>query len=250
MRLPGTYISPAEIGLYYLQSRYYDPVVGRFVNADEPEYVSIDDTILSYNLFAYCKNSCVNTEDPTGHGPVLAIGIQLAFTVGKFVLGLEVLWDTSKWKCYFFLFIGGGSKTFLEGIEEALMEDLTYVLKKVPNLKSATPTCLQKFGISLSFIVVLGNKYASFPENYKGWFASMSVSFRNVTIGGAIWKSGKLVIGSFNIGGTTKGLGFGFSQTYYMLINKDSFIEDLVEPLRNIKDNQRGWLAMAGFLLL
>ena len=31
---PGTWQNPAETGLYYLQSRYYDPTVGRFLNAD------------------------------------------------------------------------------------------------------------------------------------------------------------------------------------------------------------------------
>jgi len=35
--LPGTYRYPAETGLYYLLSRYYDPETGRFVNADNPE---------------------------------------------------------------------------------------------------------------------------------------------------------------------------------------------------------------------
>ena len=36
-----SYYYDDETGLYYLQSRYYDPVVGRFINADMPEMLSL-----------------------------------------------------------------------------------------------------------------------------------------------------------------------------------------------------------------
>ncbi len=44
----GTYISPAESGFYYLESRYYDPQIERFINADG--YVSTGQGVASYNL--------------------------------------------------------------------------------------------------------------------------------------------------------------------------------------------------------
>jgi hypothetical protein len=53
--------------LYYLQSRYYDPEVCRFINADDPGALGADGRILSYNLFSYCQNSPVLNYDPTGH---------------------------------------------------------------------------------------------------------------------------------------------------------------------------------------
>ncbi|MBR3436631.1 MAG: RHS repeat-associated core domain-containing protein [Lachnospiraceae bacterium] len=53
-----------EAGLYYLQSRYYDPEVGRFINADS--MVSTQQGILSENIFAYCENDPVNRVDPEG----------------------------------------------------------------------------------------------------------------------------------------------------------------------------------------
>ena len=53
-----------ETGLYYLQSRYYNPEWGRFLNADR--YVSTGTGMLGYNMFAYCNNNPVMFTDPTG----------------------------------------------------------------------------------------------------------------------------------------------------------------------------------------
>jgi hypothetical protein len=52
--------------LYYLQSRYYNPTWGRFINADDIAYLGTDGTPLSYNLFAYCKDNPVNFADTQG----------------------------------------------------------------------------------------------------------------------------------------------------------------------------------------
>ena len=53
-------------GLYYLQSRYYDPQTGRFINADDTNYLNATGTVLGCNLFAYCENDPVNYVDPKG----------------------------------------------------------------------------------------------------------------------------------------------------------------------------------------
>ena len=58
------YYYDAETGLYYLHSRYYDPVVGRFLNADA--FASTGQGILGSNMFAYCGNCPVNGYDPSG----------------------------------------------------------------------------------------------------------------------------------------------------------------------------------------
>ena len=63
--MPGTYISPAETGLYYLLSRYYDPMTMRFVNADK--ILGINQDMAAYNLFVYCGNQPVNRSDIGGY---------------------------------------------------------------------------------------------------------------------------------------------------------------------------------------
>ena len=59
------YVYDTETGLYYLQSRYYNPGWGRFINADNQ--VSAGSDLIGMNLFAYCENSPCNYADPTGH---------------------------------------------------------------------------------------------------------------------------------------------------------------------------------------
>ena len=60
------YYYDSEIGMYYLQSRYYDPVVGRFVNGDDSNYIGKSGTVLSADIFAYCENNAINLVDRLG----------------------------------------------------------------------------------------------------------------------------------------------------------------------------------------
>ena len=64
LRYRGYYYD-TETGFYYLQSRYYDPVNHRFINADV--YTSTDATdAIGCNMFAYCGNNPIMGFDPTG----------------------------------------------------------------------------------------------------------------------------------------------------------------------------------------
>lgn len=56
-----------ESGFYYLQSRYYDSFTGRFLNADNINYLGTNKSPLSYNLYSYVQNDPVNYNDPTGY---------------------------------------------------------------------------------------------------------------------------------------------------------------------------------------
>ena len=58
------YYCDIETGFYYLQSRYYDPEICRFVNFDK--YASTGQGYLGYSMFTYCNNNPVNSYDPAG----------------------------------------------------------------------------------------------------------------------------------------------------------------------------------------
>lgn len=61
------YVYDAETTLYYLQSRYYDPEMGRFINGDEATNLGQTDDLSSFNLFVYCANNPVNRFDENGN---------------------------------------------------------------------------------------------------------------------------------------------------------------------------------------
>ena len=70
------YVFNQETGLYCLGSRYYDPEVGRFVNADDFETLTYQmDSVQGKNLYQYCFNNLVNMEDEDGGWPKWVTGI-------------------------------------------------------------------------------------------------------------------------------------------------------------------------------
>lgn len=59
--------------MYYLQSRYYDPGIGRFINTDA--YASTGSSVLDHNMYAYCKNAPTNLVDSSGTLAISACAI-------------------------------------------------------------------------------------------------------------------------------------------------------------------------------
>ena len=55
-----------ETGMYYLESRYYDPEIRRFIRADSVVITSLAGT----NLYMYCGNNPVNMTDPSGKSAI------------------------------------------------------------------------------------------------------------------------------------------------------------------------------------
>lgn len=62
-----SYYYDADTNLYYLQSRYYDPEVCRFINCDNINYIGLSFNAIAYNPFAYCWNNPVNFVDYNGY---------------------------------------------------------------------------------------------------------------------------------------------------------------------------------------
>ena len=62
------YVYDHETGLYYLQSRYYNPVIKRFISADG-QIAGVGGDVSGYDLYEYCFNNPVNMYDSTGNWP-------------------------------------------------------------------------------------------------------------------------------------------------------------------------------------
>ena len=78
------YYYDEETGWYYLNSRYYNPEIGRFINADG--LLGPQGVILGHNMYAYTQNNPVMYYDPDGEFPVLAL-LTITAIVG---LGLTI----------------------------------------------------------------------------------------------------------------------------------------------------------------
>ena len=76
------YVYDQETGFYYLNSRYYDPAVGRFISADD--YPTTGQGLIGNNMFAYCGNNPVSRQDDGGEFWNIVIGAG----VGAAVSGL------------------------------------------------------------------------------------------------------------------------------------------------------------------
>ncbi len=75
------YYCDTESGIYYLNSRYYDPVIGRFISPDSVSYLD-PETCNGLNLYAYCGNNPVMYTDPYGFFAVSTFIVGLLLTVG------------------------------------------------------------------------------------------------------------------------------------------------------------------------
>ena len=80
------YYYDRETGLYFLQTRYYDPEIGRFLNRDSVAYAD-PQTINGLNLYAYCLNNPIEYVDPSGSFPILAFILGVTAVAG---LGLTI----------------------------------------------------------------------------------------------------------------------------------------------------------------
>ena len=74
------YFYDTETGLYYLQSRYYDPEVGRWINADN-QIAGVGGDVMGYNMFTYCMNNPAEMSDSSGSWPRWATKLAAAVAV-------------------------------------------------------------------------------------------------------------------------------------------------------------------------
>ena len=74
------YVYDSDSGYYYLQSRYYDPEMGRFINADD--YPTTGQGLTGNNMFAYCGNNPISRADTSGFFFFTVLGAAIGAATG------------------------------------------------------------------------------------------------------------------------------------------------------------------------
>ena len=116
LRYRGYYYD-TETGFYYLQSRYYDPEICRFINADSL-IIAGDDYIQGTNVYAYCYNNPVMYVDPTGYARVLGLNfdklISLAYHLIDYMFSVAED-EITAWECFIKISEKNGFDFWVEG---------------------------------------------------------------------------------------------------------------------------------------
>ena len=88
------YYFDSETGFYYLNTRYYNPQLKRFINADSLNYLGANGDMQSFNLYAYCSNNPILHVDPNGTWTYSrSFGIS-AVCIGGFSYSLSFSFDS------------------------------------------------------------------------------------------------------------------------------------------------------------
>ena len=98
-----TYYYDEEISLYYLQSRYYNPIIGRFVNSDDVDVLFIDQgNKTQNNLFSYCLNNPINNKDVSGKWIQVVVGALFGAVIAAISYWLEWKFGLRTWNNWHF----------------------------------------------------------------------------------------------------------------------------------------------------
>ena len=105
-----SYYYDFETNLYYLNSRYYDPQIGRFINADDISTLDVTQIALNgLNLYAYCLNNPVNETDENGYLLLwlLLVGIITGAVIGGTINGIKAYKEGARGWGLFGAILGG-----------------------------------------------------------------------------------------------------------------------------------------------
>ena len=141
-----SYYYDEEIELYYLQSRYYDANVGRFINADSVDLLTLSKDCLLTNLFEYCSNNAVSNDDTTGFASFRDLwnAIKNAFNFVKSIA------DQAYYACK-----GATSIKQIKKLSKQSGKSQRQIMRELKKLAADTERCFKHFKIAGIVISVL-----------------------------------------------------------------------------------------------
>ena len=148
------YYYDEEIGLYYLQSRYYDTYVGRFLNIDTTDSLHEAQKILGNNPFAYCNNNPVNETDYTGS---LLTSIIKKILIGVFKGFIGLLGSDFITFLYKLLLVDSNTKFVMSSGSDYLKSVLSAVASELIDFLGSAKFVAQVFMILGSYFTKLVN---------------------------------------------------------------------------------------------
>ncbi|MBO5462641.1 MAG: RHS repeat-associated core domain-containing protein [Clostridia bacterium] len=216
-----SYYYDSEINMYYLQSRYYDPEICRFINCDDVNYIGVNESEISYNPFAYCENDAVNNKDSSGYAisyKFVGFGVQIYANIANLACGIEIVWynsriNTKKYKnpnVYFFV-----EGTY--GRNGSTLKDMLNSFKKRPESVFKSGKILKNISFSICFFAIFADNSFKTPLNYEGVFTTVSATVKKVK--GYVSTSKPKGCLSVGVGYSNKLWSVSASASYYWLIS-------------------------------
>ena len=130
LRYRGYYYD-TDTGLYYLQSRYYDSNIGRFINADDSSMLLNN----VYNLYAYCENNPINHIDSNGKS-LEVIGLSICIAAFFVVVCYSAIVSSSSWS-KFCTSVGNGMSSAWSSLKSGVSSLKKWSAKKLKALLAA-----------------------------------------------------------------------------------------------------------------
>ena len=165
------YYYDKEIGLYYLQSRYYDSQTGKFISSDDAVYGLMTTNESARNIFCYCHNNAVNMIDKDGHAAANIVGGIIGGVIGALLgyivaeaLGLK---GWKKWALIGAVTIAGAVLGAILGpyIAKASKHVINVInsgIRKASNAAFKAASKVKKFTVSSKHLSNAGGRYAKF----------------------------------------------------------------------------------------
>jgi len=234
MRYKG-YFYDCEANLYYLQSRFYDPSIYRFISADDINFID-PSRISGLNLFCYCNNNAVMGYDPSGNFNITSTTDRLNLISSTVFIGLGAAF--------------GGEYYFIKNlaVRPSYMQKSIWARKQSQALKSLTTkaTKLNKVasgvGVALLALNVLEMGLQDFNNGLSAGRIASNAYTNTLVYGGIAFGAAKIgaKIGTFLLPVPILGTALGFAIGLGIGILATRLLEWQINDIRVI-DHIRDW---------